>query len=113
MSDTPLYNVDDVVYLRESAALGFLEPVRIAGISKTTSTTWVYTIKMGAGQPTAVSHYGDRIHMVRGSVVYFTEDEFVLLCDAFEMAEVNAQKQLDNIKAQRAILCASEPTANP
>jgi len=112
MSDTPLYDFNDIVYLRESAALGFIEPVRIAGISKV-ANTWTYTISMSVSQPTPVSHYGDRIHRVQGSVLYFTEEEFVLLCDALELAEANAQKQLDNLQAQRASLCDTEPTVSP
>jgi hypothetical protein len=111
MSSTPLYDEGDVVYLKESAALGFLEPARISAIFKRNGQ-WLYTVKMGAGDPNPVAHYGDRIHMVRGSVVYFTEDEFVLLCDALDLAEANAQKQLDNIQSQKAILCATEPTSS-
>ena len=111
MSSTPLYDEGDVVYLKESAALGFLEPARISSIFKK-NNQWLYTVKMGASEPTSVAHYGDRIHMVSGSVVYFTEDEFVLLCDALDLAEANAKKQLIGIQSQKAILCATEPTSS-
>ena len=107
--ETPLYDIDEVVYLKESAALGFLEAMRISGISRTKGE-WIYSVAARAPGPTAVSHHGDRITAVQGMILYFNESEFVLLCDALALAEANAQRQLTKLQAQRANLCV-EPTA--
>jgi hypothetical protein len=107
--ELPLYDIEEVVYLKESAALGFLEAVRISGISRT-KDAWIYSVSARAPQPTAVSHHGDRINAVAGMILYFTENEFVPLCDALSLAEANAARQLAQIQAQRASICV-EPTA--
>jgi hypothetical protein len=110
-TNPPLYDVNDTVYFKESAALGHLEAVTISGVLAR-GNTWLYTIHASRGQPTAVAHYGDRKTMTQGAVLYFSEDELILLCDALDLAEANAQAQLDRIQAQRAAMCSDdEPTA--
>jgi len=86
-----------------------LEAVRVSGISRANGT-WIYSISAKAPQPTAVSHHGDRITAVAGMILYFTESDFVPLCDALSLAEANAARQLAQIQAQRASICI-EPTA--
>ena len=104
MINPPIYSPGDIVYLRESAALGFLEAVQISGLMYGPNG-WLYTIKAKAGQPTAPSHFGDRITAVQGMILYFSEDEFVTVCDAQALVEANLQLQLDRIKLQRASQC--------
>jgi hypothetical protein len=110
MIDPPLYSPGDILYLRESAALGFLEAVQVSGLTYGPNG-WIYTIAARAGQPTAPSHRGDRITAVQGMVLYFSEDEFVPVCDAQALVEANLQAQLDRIQAQRAALCPDDVTA--
>lgn len=102
----PKYNFGDVVYLKESAALGFLEAMRISGVHLGQSG-WMYTVDVSQRQPQAASFYGDRRSFVHHTKLYFTEDEFVVLCDALLLAETNAQLTLDRLRAQRAALCPS------
>jgi len=98
--NTPLYKINDVVYLRESAALGFLEAVRISGISKINSS-WLYTVHAGRMGAIAPTHFGDRISMTQGNILNFTEDEFVSEYDAMALSQANLQRQLDKIKLQK------------
>ncbi len=109
-TNPPLYDVNDTVYFKESAALGHLEAVTISGILAR-GDAWLYTVYASRGQPTAVAHYGDRKTTTHAATLYFSEDEFVLLCDALDLAEANAQAHLDRIQAQRAAMCSDEPTA--
>ena len=104
MINQPLYEPGDILYLLESAALGFLEAVRISGMMYGPNG-WLYTVSAKASQPTAPSHFGDRITAVQGATLYFSEDEFVLVCDAQALVEANLQAQLDRIKLQRAAQC--------
>lgn len=98
------YDIGDVVYLKESAALGFLEAVRISGIYKR-DNGWVYTVSARSSNPSAADHYGDHASVVLGSVMYFTIDEFIPLCDALDLIEANLQRQLSNVQSQRSSLC--------
>jgi len=100
----PLYDIGDSVYLRESAALGFIEAVRISGVSKQ-STGWVYTIEARSAQPMAPTVYGDRIATTNRAILYFSEDEFLPLCDALNLAEEHALSVLSKIQAQKQRLC--------
>jgi hypothetical protein len=100
----PVYSVNDVVYVRESAALGFLEAVKISGVMQYNGY-WVYTISAVVGQPQAPSVYGDRISLVSGNTLYFREDEFVDECSALALAEARAQSVLDSIQSKRSSKC--------
>lgn len=102
MTETPKYTERDVVYLKESAALGFLEAVTISGVMKNNGK-WLYTINVSAAPMTTL--YGDKRSLVHGNTLYFSEDEFVLMCDALDLAEAHAQRVLDKVKAQKAMFC--------
>lgn len=101
---TPAYDIGDVLYLRESAALGHLEAVRIASIAKNNGE-WIYTVNVSAGRPAAMSHFGDRIQGIQGATLYYTENELIVLCDALALAEANAYRQLQLIQSQKDQLC--------
>lgn len=105
----PLYNIGDILYLRESAALGFLEVAKVSGVTLSPQG-WIYATEARAGIPRSPSHMGDRITAVQGMILYFSEDEFVVQCDAMALVEANLAAQLTRIQAQRASVCA-EPTA--
>lgn len=109
MINPPLYEPGDILYLRESAAIGFLEAVRIGGMIYGPNG-WLYTVAARAGQPSAPTHFGDRIAAVQGTIMYFSEDEFIPVCDAQALVEANLQAQLDRIKLQRAAQCPDDPT---
>ena len=100
----PKYEVGDVVYLRESAAIGHLEAVRIAAVLNK-GANWIYTVNLYAGSPTAVAQYGDRIMQVNGATVYYDEGEFVSLCEALSLAEANLTLQLQKVQQQISNLC--------
>jgi len=115
MMSNPKYNVNDVVYLRESAALGFLEAMRINSVNNSDiSSGWLYTLSASQLQPIAASHYGEMItstygrgsiHSSSGAQVYFTEDEFVSLCEALDLIRAVLQARLSKVEAQIADLC--------
>lgn len=104
--DAPKYDIGDPVYLRESAAIGHLEAVIISGAMWGSSQgQWLYTVRAGRAQPTAVAYYGDRITAVHAKTLYYTESELITHCDALALAEANAQRALERIQLQRTGLC--------
>ena len=96
---TPKYDINDIVYLRESAALGFIEPVRISGLSKR-GDEWLYSVYAGIAGAVSASLYGDRRSHVQGNVLLFTENEFVTEYEALFLTKVNLERQLSNINKQ-------------
>jgi hypothetical protein len=105
----PLYEFGQVVYLRESAATGFIEPVKISGVHRG-KDGWLYTINVTMSPPSS-GGFGDRRSMVNTQLLYYSESEFVTVCDAYLLAEANAKLAYDRIKAQRRALCPDEPTS--
>lgn len=105
----PIYDVGDVVYLKESAALGFIEAVSITGVHRY-SNAWVYTIGSRVANPQHAAVYGDRISHVHGQTLYFSEDELVSHCDALMLAEANALGNLQRIQSQRLSICPESGT---
>jgi len=97
----PTYDVGDIVYLRESAAIGYLEPLKISGLSKS-SLGWVYTVVAGGSSP--YSTYGDRKSLINGAILYYTESEFVSLRAALDLAYDYAIGVASRIDAQRNAL---------
>ena len=93
-----------IVYLKESAALGFIEAVRISSVTKR-NEGWIYTIEARSAQPIAPTLYGDRIAFTNRATLYFSEDELIGLCDALDLAEAHATSVLLNIQAQKAKHC--------
>jgi len=102
-SNGPRYKVNDVVYLRESAAIGFLEAVIISGVTWG-SNQWLYSVRAGISQRNA-THYGDKVSFVNGAQLLFTEEEFIPLCTALDLIEANLQRQLADIQRRKASLC--------
>jgi hypothetical protein len=100
----PKYDINQVVYFRESAAMGHLEPVIISGMSYYNGQ-WIYTIRANRALPIPVSQYGDRVNLTNGALLQFTENELVILCDALALAEANATNTLRRIQLQRVNLC--------
>lgn len=103
MMNNPKYTFGSVVYLKESAALGFLEAVTISGVHAT-SNSWLYTINASLSPPSP-GNYLDRRSMVNTQQLYYSEDEFVTKCDAYVLAEANAKATYDRIKATRRTFC--------
>jgi hypothetical protein len=85
--------------------LGFIEAVRISGVSKQ-NTGWIYTIEGRTAQPIAPAVYGDRISNINRAVIYYSEDEFVTLCGALDLAEEYALSVLSKIQAQKQMFCS-------
>lgn len=98
----PKYQINDSVFLRESASMGFLEPAKISGVHLHTDGTWVYSIGSSSRES---SPYGDRLSFVNSNVLFFSEDELILKCDALVLMEEAARNLLTSIQAQKSLLC--------
>jgi uncharacterized Fe-S radical SAM superfamily protein PflX len=101
--DPPIYERGNTVYLRESAAAGFLEVQTISGVQRGRNT-WIYTVTVRPASPHA-PHYGERRSLVNGATLFFDECEFIDMCTALELAEAYHVNQLNVIQARLASYC--------
>jgi hypothetical protein len=111
--DGPKWNINDTVYLQESAQNGFLEAFRIIDVINN-NNQWVYSISSCHWGMHSGSTYGDRIystygrghiHTSHGSSLYFTGDEFISLCEALLLAKSNLLSRISYIEARISALC--------
>ena len=102
--DAPLYERGNTVYLRESAAVGFLEAHTISGVTRGPNG-WVYTIMVRPNLPSHAPHYGERRSLTNGAVITFEECEFIVICDALRLAEQYHLNQLSAIQSRLATYC--------
>ena len=104
VTDSPKFQIGDLLYIRESAALGYLEPVKIRTILKN-SGGWLYTIAAGLPAATVPQIYGDRRLLVNGATLYVDEHELLSYCDALRLAVANAQANLNKLMALQTSAC--------
>lgn len=99
----PLYNRDNDVYLKESAAVGFLERVRIQHVTQTPSGGWAYGIIQEPGQPNAIPTVNDQMQHIQRRQVYYGESELITYCAALTLAKAYFERQLAKIETMLAV----------
>lgn len=102
--NNPKYAIDEVVYLKESSAIGFIEAARVSGITYG-QDGWLYTLRTNVASPRAPTTYGDRNAFARFGELIYSEDELITYCEALTLAEGHAQRILTNIQSQLASFC--------
>jgi hypothetical protein len=102
MATAPLYNIGDVVYLRESAALGFLEAYIIKEMTHQPDGNLVYTLVTSLKPPEAVQTIGDRVTGQLALPIKFYEEDLIEYTEALELCISNLQTQLNTLQALQA-----------
>lgn len=106
MANNPAYSSGDVVYLRESAALGFIESYQIDGIYyDNTNRQWIYTIDVRHRGP-APSTTIDRVDLRNRERLRFREDELVGFCEAIQLAIDETENRLSKLQSIRDAQCS-------
>jgi hypothetical protein len=108
MAIVSAFRIDDVVYLRSSAQIGFLEAYKISGIFQLRNDRYVYTIDINRRPPSAQT-LGDHIDLKRIQTLYFTEDELLTFCEAETLVVQNLERRLREEKARFAARCSVSP----
>jgi len=99
MATAPLYSQGETVYLRDSAALGFLEAYVINSITHRPDGLIEYKLATHLKPPTANMTMGDRN---TGRVLHqltFFEGDLILFCEALSLAIDNTELQLARLQA--------------
>lgn len=104
-ANTPKYAIDEVIYLRESAMLGFIESYKIDGIEfDNRIKQWIYKIQIRQRGPSPNTII-DRADLRHFEVLRFREDELMTFCDAIDIAISKAEERLSRLIAARASKC--------
>lgn len=94
----PIFERGQVVYVKESAALGFLEPFKIQSISYPPCGGIKYTICTGQSGPTASTTMGDRITKHGVKAYSMNEEDLMLYSEAICLVEQSLARQLTAIQ---------------
>ena len=89
----PLFNINDAVYLRSSAGVGYLESYIIDNIIKRGSK-WLYHIFLSEFKPAAQT-YSDKNIFASTSNLFFDESELVDYCDALVLARTSLDRRIN------------------
>ena len=103
---TPKYQMHDIVYLAESAKVGFLESYEVAGIQFDGTSEWLYKIKVPLRPPIGNATYGDRITLHNTVDFQLKESELIEYCDAIDLALVAARINLNRLVQLKSLHCA-------
>lgn len=102
----PIYQIDDIVYLKASAVLGFLESYKITNLFYDPArNTWVYSIDLKPNPSGAPTSIGDHITLKNNHTLFFIEDELITFCDAAHDVKSNLELRLARIIAQLEARC--------
>jgi hypothetical protein len=106
MSTISAFKIDDVVYLRTSAQIGFLESYKVTGIYQVRNGVFTYTININERPPSAQT-VGDRIILKQPTTLYFNEDELLSYCEAQQIVVDHLRRRLASEEARLQARCPS------
>jgi hypothetical protein len=99
MANAPIYNIGQTVYLKESAALGFLEAYIIKNMAYEPNGRLIYTLVTSLKSPAAVQTIGDRVTGQLALPIRFYEEDLIEYRVALETCIANLQNQLTHLQS--------------
>lgn len=103
-----VYNIGSEVYLRESAAKGFLESYVVVKLGQGPDGIWKYTVGTPQKPPINSTTVSDR-NTLKGNFgafnIEFMEDELVPFCTALDMAIAVALANYNRLISLKAARC--------
>jgi hypothetical protein len=107
----PIYQINDIVYLIESANLGFIESYRVSELRQDASGVWIYKIAVTARPGTLGQTYGDRITLQPFDADFeLAESALCNYCDAISRALVAARANVARLEQLQAAQCEESGT---
>lgn len=96
----PRFAISSVVYVRESAALGFLESMQITGMLS--DGAWMYTFDERPAPPAAIPTTTDRYQALVAKRRILPESELVTYLEALNLCLAHATRVKAKIEAMIA-----------
>ena len=100
----PVYQVNDVVYLIESAKVGFIESYQVSGVRQAASGAWLYKISVPS-RPGRNATFGDRITLRTEIDFELAEAELTTYCEAVDFAIVFVTNNLAYLQSLKTAHC--------
>lgn len=100
----PVYALGDVVYLRDSAAIGFIEAYRIQHAVYNSDGTVSYVLETSVRTPT-VATFGDMVGPPRYAPLTMLETNLVSYCEAIDLALAHHQVAVSDLQAKKDSHC--------
>ena len=107
-----LFEVNDIVYLAESAKLGSLESYSVSEIRQNSSGIWYYKISIPQRPPASLATFGDRITLNRSFDFELAESELTTFCAALDLAISYLTNNLSRLNAIKASQCSSSSSSS-
>jgi len=104
----PIYQVEDVIYLAESAKLGFIESYQVSGVRQSAAGAWFYRISIASRPPNSNATFGDRITLRKSIDFELAESELITYCEAVDFAVVYATNILAQLQALKLAHCTDD-----
>ena len=101
MATAPLFKINQVVYLNESAHLGELEAYKIGAIQQAQADRWVYQIFIEKRPPDSQT-VEDRIDLRFPRELFYGESELLTLCEATNIALLTEQRRINRMMGLHA-----------
>lgn len=104
MPNAPRWSVNDMIYLRESAMIGFIEGYQVTNIQFDPKwNRWLYevVIKHRGTEPNSVI---DMYNLRSNEKLTFGENDLISQEEALDLAIINTEQRLRELKNKRAIL---------
>lgn len=108
--NTPLYSIDDVVYLRESAGIGFIEAYSVAAVSYDVSGNVIYKLRTGVRPPNNPATIGELSSGLHFLPLLVLESQLVTYCEAVDMAIAVEELKLAELRRYKDANCSSDGT---
>ncbi len=103
---SPKFNVDDIVFLQESAALGNLESYVIAGVTQLPNSAFMYQFAVPERPPVHVTTVGDRNNLRHAQDFELQEGELLTQCEAVDLGVTKLQQDLNKVQALQTTFCS-------
>ncbi len=99
---TPKYNIGDIVYLAESAKLGFLESYQVASMRLPVIGQWLYTIQIPARQGVQGLTMGDQIRINKSVAFELIESSLIPFRGALDLALESAESRVAYLRSVKS-----------
>lgn len=101
----PRFKINDLVYLKSSAATGMLESYRVSQILQTSaSSSWKYKIAIRKKYATSQT-VEDQVDLQTEQPFILDETDLLTGCEAAVIMVANAKKRYDQALAMQSTLC--------
>lgn len=107
---SPKFNVEDIVFLQESAALGNLESYVVAEVIQQPSGNFTYKFAVPERPPVNNTTVGDRNNLRQSQDFELLESELLTQCEAVALGVTKLQQDLNKVQQLQATFCSETGT---